>query len=364
MKRNRVDAVAIVAKSNPLPPEATTGWVDSPAGTTLREYVVALPTPRRRALGPAWTPKIVVRGCVAALVLSLGAASFRQPPATTPSEELRRESPVGGLEAMSQVAAAQSIPGLGSGSVRYTKTKSLVPQFVAGASPYKLTAQRIREVWLLPDGSGRTRTETVSADFPSIDDEKSWEDSGSPSLDVPASERTFGAGELSVVDYRNLPTDDALLFDWIEDRSRLSGPGLHPEMFIVVGDLLRDGWIYPELRASLFRVTARIPGVQLQEQVTDPDGRRGVAVSLTYDNGNGNQAKLERIFDPQSTQLLSETMSIVGTSAPPMPKADQSPADLQAAQSPIFDVPAGTVVESTVYLVTAMVSEVGERPHN
>lgn len=126
----------------------------------------------------------------------------------------------------------------------------------------------------------------------------------------------------------------------------------------------KSSHISSELRASLFRVAARIPGVKITEDAVDPEGRRGVTASIVYDDQNGSLMEVERIFDKDTTQLMAETQTVVGKTAfqmssppPGFPKSAN-----RAMGPPTLNTPPGTVVGSAVYLKSGTVSAVGETP--
>jgi hypothetical protein len=77
-------------------------------------------------------------------------------------------------------------------------------------------------------------------------------------------------------------------------------------MLVLVGDLLHETVAPPEFRAALFRVAARIPGVELVGKVTDPAGRPGLAVARTSAD-SGYLKRDEMIFDPHTSELLAES---------------------------------------------------------
>ena len=80
------------------------------------------------------------------------------------------------------------------------------------------------------------------------------------------------------------------------------GPPGPAEDFVQVGDLLRETDASPALRAAIYQVAAKIPGVVALGTVTDHAGRSGIG--LAYDD-HGVQSAL--IFDPATSALLGET---------------------------------------------------------
>jgi len=72
-------------------------------------------------------------------------------------------------------------------------------------------------------------------------------------------------------------------------------------VFGVIGDLLR-GPTPPALRAALYRVAAGIPNVRLVGEVTDSEGRRGVAIEHP-----GLFGVTRYVIDPATSRLLMQT---------------------------------------------------------
>ena len=95
-----------------------------------------------------------------------------------------------------------------------------------------------------------------------------------------------------------LPTEPAALED--ELRAGINGAGKDDdsELFVIVGDLLRESPAPPALRKALWEVAARVPGVRLVGDVTDGAGRPGVAVE---------RQGQRYVLDPDTGKLLEET---------------------------------------------------------
>ena len=110
-------------------------------------------------------------------------------------------------------------------------------------------------------------------------------------------------------------------------------------MFTLVGDALRESDASPALRASLYEVAARIPGVELVGPATDRVGRHGVAVA--YVDGKIHE-RHELIFDPRTATLLGEEyVELEGNS---------------------YGYSPGTVTGYATYVVSGVVSRLGARP--
>lgn len=107
------------------------------------------------------------------------------------------------------------------------------------------------------------------------------------------------------MDFSKYSTDPDELYEQIRKKAEGYGPSIDAEVLVLVGDLLRETLAPPDLRAALFRVAARIPGVELIGEVTDPAGRKGTAVARTSDDV-GFLERIELIFDPDTSELLAE----------------------------------------------------------
>jgi hypothetical protein len=88
-------------------------------------------------------------------------------------------------------------------------------------------------------------------------------------------------------------------------RSGIDGAGSDDdsELFVIVGDLLRESPASPALRKALYEVAANVPGVELVGTVQDADGRQGVEVK------RGDQAY---IVDTYDGRLLQESQGAAG----------------------------------------------------
>lgn len=95
----------------------------------------------------------------------------------------------------------------------------------------------------------------------------------------------------------SLPTDPDKLAALFRSASRGSGPSPDSELFTWVGDYLRESPAPPKLRAALYEVAARIPGVKLLGPTTDSVGRPGVGISRDGE---------KLIIDPHTGALLAD----------------------------------------------------------
>ena len=205
-----------------------------------------------------------------------------------------------------------------------------------GHEAFSVTRPVTREAWIGPDGSGRLVQTKGAASFPTPADEAAWKAAGSPDLrGGTTSDETFAAGGLSFVDLSGLPTDRDALLQVIEDRTIVIGPPGDAETFTLIGDLLRETYASPALRAALYEVAASLPGVQLVGETRDASGRQGIAVAYEH-NGTRN----ELIIDPETAAMLGESSVVT--------------------EAGVMGLPVGTVVSSAVYLASGVVDSTDE----
>ncbi|MEU9283805.1 CU044_5270 family protein [Streptomyces sp. NPDC048275] len=150
------------------------------------------------------------------------------------------------------------------------------------------------------------------------------------------------AYELST-NYRHLstlPTDADKMYDWLHEVApKYSGQETDQAMFVLVGDLIREAIVPPEVSAALYRAVAKIPGVTVVEDVVDAAGRSGVAIARKDPD---NPSRDEWIFDRKTHAFLGERS--VATS-------DWS-----------GGVKKGDVTSNTAILSRAVVDKAGQRP--
>jgi hypothetical protein len=208
---------------------------------------------------------------------------------------------------------------------------------------FSVLVPHTREIWVAPDGSGRLLVKRGEPRFLGPQDKAEWEAVGRPQLDRPrTSDETFGPDGLSYTDFSEYSLDPDELYDQIRSKAEGYGPSTDAEMLVLVGDLLRETVAPPELRAALFRVAARIPGVELVGESTDPAGRKGVAVARTSDDA-GFLERNELIFDPHTSELLAERQFL-------LERVDW------------IDAEPGTLIGYAVYLESGIVDSTSERP--
>jgi hypothetical protein len=223
-------------------------------------------------------------------------------------------------------------PPVAPGHYVYSKSVQAF-MVVDGDKGWAALGPKVREVWLGRRG-GLLHETSGRPEFLSARDRERWLAAGRPQVNAPEATETIGP-----TPPLDLPTDPDALFGNLREKAQGNANGVDAEMFTLVGDALRETDASPALRASLYEVAARIPGVELLGPTTDRSGRRGVAVAHT---NSRNHERYELIFDPKTSALLAEqTVELDGN---------------------FFHYPAGTVTGYATYVSTGVVNRLGARP--
>ncbi|MFL5915007.1 MAG: CU044_5270 family protein [Gaiellaceae bacterium] len=234
------------------------------------------------------------------------------------------------LQRMASVASVQKAgEPLTAGHFEYSKW---IVGYLSGGAGWYALSPGVRESWLAPNGSGYLHERWNKPTFPTHADRAAWIAAGRPQVNP-----REDSGKLPPSPRRHLPTDPDELYATIHDSAVGRGNSTDAEMFTLVADALRDP-ASPELRAALYDVAARIPGVALLGPATDRLGRHGVAVASV--DGKIHE-RHELIFDPRTSALLGEEYT----------ELDGNP----------YDYPAGTVTGYATYAVSAVVDRIGAR---
>jgi hypothetical protein len=110
----------------------------------------------------------------------------------------------------------------------------------------------------------------------------------------------YKPGEAPWLDASALPADPDALIEGFRQEPAISGRQSDEQTFIEIGSLLAQGDASPELRSALLEVAARLGGVQLIGETTDPIGRTGVALAV-----DGENERTQLVFDPDTSYLLA-----------------------------------------------------------
>jgi hypothetical protein len=216
-------------------------------------------------------------------------------------------------------------------------TAAGAPSTVPGPGEYAYTRQRYAivgepgactmEWWIAHDGSGRLQRRGRQCSPLLRNTGHDVEFSGD---DFDA---RFGPGEATrmyvalalpgfTASPEDLPTDpdrlEAALFDML---SGLADSDRDPAnrsqgMLQMVDQVLANPLASPSLRSALYRVAARLDGVKLSHDVTDPAGRTGSAYTLERTLGSDGRrccvlsVRHELIFDPTTSRSLASRTTV------------------------------------------------------
>lgn len=296
----RTDVIELLARVNPVDAGALADTDKSPEAEETLARILAIPRQPGRRLRRRW----VVALAAGALLALVGVLI---PAALLPDERLgASQAAARALVRAATVAERQRSVALVAGSYAYTRSQSFdLTTTVVGGRGFSALIPHAREAWIGVDGSGRLRETSGEPIFLGPGDRAAWQAAGSPPLLERTSDRRFGPGGLHRPDLASLPTDPVELYRVVRERAEQTDVPTNVEMLVVIGDLLRETAAPPPLRAALYRVAARIEGVELIGPVSDRAGRRGLAVGITSDYSGARQRKI-LVFDPDTSALLGE----------------------------------------------------------
>jgi hypothetical protein len=347
------DVMKRLEAANPVDSSDLENWPASDRGHEILRRVVSAPIRRTERRPHRRFPRLVLPAVAVSAVVAIAMLFVLVPGARHGASAAAAEV----LHAAARVAEKQPQIPMPARGYRYTSsedaylvyhddcsipTKSDATPLTCEAA-FSVLVPHTREIWVAPDGSGRLLVKTGEHRFLGPQDEADWEAAGRPQLDRPGrSDESFRPGGLSYTDFSEYSTDPDELYDQIRGKAEGHGPSSDAEMLVLVGDLLRENVAPPDLRAAFFRVAARIPGVELVGEVTDPAGRKGVAVARTSDDA-GFLERNELVFDPDTSELLAERQIL-------LERVDW------------IDAEPGTVIGYAVYLESGIVESTSERP--
>lgn len=250
-------------------------WVEPVAETTRRPAGHR----RRRALGVLAAALLGLALLVVALPVITTRAPVGAPPASA-AEQLEKAA-----DALSGSSAAVA-PGQYSYLHRRDQVRSMIS--IDGHRPLAVLVRHDDRYWVAPDGSGRVATLTDDPAFATEEDREAYRLAGEPPvLPVPGrSTQDVGPGGLAVDVLEALPSEPEQALDYIRDGNL--GGGRHPSdavVFDTIGEALTRAYLPVDIRQTLYRAAALIPGVQLVEGFSDQAGRMGTAVALRSDDG-------------------------------------------------------------------------------
>jgi len=311
-----------------------------------RRWTFDRPQLRQRRLAPLGALAVAAAVAVAAvLAVSLhgGAAN----PTSAAAAVLQR--------AARAAAAAGGPRQLRPGEYWYVKSYEthagadvVVPSVPGGIRQIVDATQTIeRQAWIGVDRPGLdVRRITRPITFLSATARQQWIRYGRPrQFPLGTLRMTIPPDHPSIQPYRELlalPSNVDALWRVLERHASYgSSAQRRHEMFTEIGDLLRYQPIPAKVRAALYLVAARIPGIQMLGLTHDGIGRPALAVAL---NDTFTRTRDELLFDPHTTVLLGENSVVV------------------VKPTPIYHVKPGTVHTGTTYITSGIVERIGQRP--
>jgi hypothetical protein len=295
---------------------------DSPAAVSLYRRIITQPpaaVPARRRY--RFAVPVVAGTCAVVAAAAIYLAGGGPPP--------QQAAAVLGQAALTAARQpATAVPG--RGQYAYAETIEGQRAKAASRTDSGICRQTVR-VWAAPDGSGR-----LAASAPAG---ASCDGEGIPS-------QTFHQGQ--DIDYTvypgaaDLPSDPAALEQFIV-RHFEGGPEDTGATFQFAGTFLQAG-APPEVRAALFRLIQRLPGIESLGPMTDRLGRHGVGVGYTQ---YGVRDVL--IFDPATSAVLEREGIAVDPAQISVPPG-------WARYNP------GEVINYTVYVASGVVNSVTAVP--
>jgi hypothetical protein len=223
------------------------------------------------------------------------------------------------LDSLRLAADAQPVePSPGPGQFEYTDSSSLnwIDTYNTPTTSYNVSYSELRQIWIGSDGSGRIVETYSHPQLGTAKDRAGWIAAGRPSLAVGPSDSTFGPGQLSdgPPNLNQLPDDPAKLAALLVARKIEGGPKGPAEDFVQIGDMLRETYVRPALRAAIFAVAKGIPGVRLLGTVTDQVGRSGIGLAYVRAYpAKGEIAKSVLVFDPKTSKMIAEESVVTYT---------------------------------------------------
>lgn len=309
------------------------------------------PARRRRRLAPARPPRrlapvglaaalaAVAAGLILALTLRGGAANPPSAAALVLQRAARVAEAAGGPRQLrpGEYWYVKSVWTLAGATFPDSHVRGGILQIPAAVSSYE------RQAWIGLARPGRVMSHVVGRlIFLTPAARQEWIRAGRPRA-LPGYRGSLPANAF-IEPYQTLlrlPTKvDALWQLLYREAGKGSAAWKRHEMFTEIGDLLREDPIPAKVRAALYRVAARIPGIQVLGLTRDGIGRPALAIALN-DTLYGMRSEL--LFDPKTSRLLGERSVVV---KPP----------------PAYRVKPGTVQSGATYITSGIVERIGQVP--
>ena len=217
---------------------------------------------------------------------------------------------------LAAAAAARQQPAPPDAGFVYTRVEDVSLSTQATPPVFSLLLRKVEERWIDSEGGGRLLVTPKSPAFPSERDKERWIEAGRPLGDAAESDETLTASQLmravdpALRNVEQLPAEPDELERLVGDVAARSDVPRNVKSFELVAQLLAQPSLRPEVRAALFEVASRIPGIENLGATTDPRGRRGEAVAIRSDYSGARTREL-LIFDPGTARVLASRIELL-----------------------------------------------------
>ncbi|HEX6353192.1 CU044_5270 family protein [Actinophytocola sp.] len=149
--------------------------------------------------------------------------------------------------------------------------------------------EELRELWVPADPKQEcTQRSTITGNFKWVAGDKS---KGAETLVPSSSEGTIPCGDVADGGWQqpstkflaSLPRDPDALYDRLRADAEDHGQDPDMEVLVYFADVLRSGQVPADLRAALYRALAKLPGLEITEQLVNLDGHQGTAFGMSVD---------------------------------------------------------------------------------
>ena len=113
----------------------------------------------------------------------------------------------------------------------------------------------------------------------------------------------FYGGRAENYHFDSLPRDPAKLRDYFYNAYAGGSSSVDEDVWVRMTDMLRSGTVPADLRASMYRTIALIPGVTLVDSEATLDGKSGIAIGRSE---AGRNSRVDIIIDPTTGLLIGE----------------------------------------------------------
>lgn len=131
---------------------------------------------------------------------------------------------------------------------------------------------------------------------------------------IPCGDFTGGAWQRPSTEFlASLPRDPGRLYDRLRRDTRGHGSDPDLEMLVYATDALSTGLVPADLRAALYRALAKVPGLEITEQVANLDGKKGTSYGISRAG-----ERHDVIIDPATGDFIgARQVDLTGVSGAP-----------------------------------------------